>query len=389
MFQAKFTEPFSWLALGSCLLLTACSQDTPVAPDVAEAPAADINGAFALAAQKGVDIDRQDGSLAPADLVTVDCFGQDLTFWPFTGAKLDGVPMDPVNLIFAGNADPLQIRAALLALDGDRSALGAPDAYPFNQVWTDALGGAVQSTYADDGGWLGSVIQLTLGDYDPIRFHLRLFRTRAFGMDNERYTLGAAHFEVLIPGTTDHQVLSWEVAKEIVVGDLMRSGLLNPAEHLRPTGQITPSPGFREIIPAVYNGLPDELIALIGGPVKPVTDPVAIGNGDGTAMMVYLAGATPVMAGNYTNWVTITFDQYVPRPYCSEGPGDWLYISGPVVFQTTVMVDESGTYNYDRAIPATCSGFRSTSPRASPSVRPSPPRSGESSMAGWGTPAAG
>ena len=37
---------------------------------------------------------------------------------------------------------------------------------------------------------------------------------------------GAAHFEVLIPGTTDHQVLSWIVARDLVVGDLMRSGLL-------------------------------------------------------------------------------------------------------------------------------------------------------------------
>ncbi len=133
-----------------------------------------------------------------------------------------------------------------------------------------------------------------------------------------------------------------------MVGDLMRSGLLNPAEHLRPTGQITPSPGFREIIPAVYNGLPDELIALIEGPAKPVTDPVPIGNGDGTAMMVYLAGATPVTPGTYTNSTTITFDQYVPRPYCSEGPGDWLYIAGPVVFQTSVSVDEFGTFNYEQ-----------------------------------------
>jgi len=333
--------------LAMCLFLPACSDDDPLAP--AQDPTSTLGGdPFVVAADKGVDIEKQDGSYVPLDLVTIDCFGQDLTFWPYTGAKLDGDPMDPVNLIFAGNADPLQIRAALLGLSGDRSILELPDAYPFNQVWKDATGGAVQSNYAEDGGWLGSVIQLTLGDYAPVRFHLRLFRTSAHGPGGETYTVGAAHFEVQIPGTTDHQVLSWSVAKDIVVGDLMRSGLLDPSMHLISTGQITPTPTFREIIPAIYNGLPDELIYMIGGPAKPVSEPVGIGNGDGSAMMIYLAGAAPVMPGTYNNSVTIEFDQYVPRPYCSEGPGDWLYITGPVAFQTTVTVDEFGVFSYEQ-----------------------------------------
>jgi hypothetical protein len=318
------------------LLLAACSEDTPLAP-------ATDRGAET---EKVSPVAILDGSFVPADQVTVDCFGQDLTFWPYTSPSLDGTPMDPVNLVFAGHADPLQIRAALLGLDGDRSLLGLPDAYPFNQVWKDALGGSVQTNWAEDGGWLGSVIQLTLGEYEPIRFHLRLFRTAAFGSGGETYTVGAAHFEVLIPGTTDHQVLSWKLAQDMVVGDLMRSGLLDPSQHLVPTQPIAPA-DWREIIPEIYNQLPDELIFLIEGPAKPVEAPVAISNGDGSAMKIYLAGAAPVAPGTYTNSTTVAFDQYVPRPYCSTGPGDWLYITGPVEFQTSVVVDATGTFNYE------------------------------------------
>ena len=36
----------------------------------------------------------------------------------------------------------------------------------------------------------GSVIQLTLGDYGPIRFHLRLFRTREGGNGSGTVTAG-------------------------------------------------------------------------------------------------------------------------------------------------------------------------------------------------------
>ena len=30
--------------------------------------------------------------------------------------------------------------------------------------------------------------------------------------------------------------------------------------------------------------------------------------------------------------LTITYDQMVPRPFCAEGPYDYLYVSGPVEF---------------------------------------------------------
>jgi hypothetical protein len=290
-------------------------------------------------------MEMQDGSIIPADLVDIDCFGTMVTCWPFTGAKLDGMPMDPVNLVFTGYADPVQIRAALLGLDGDRTMLGLPDEFPFNQVWKDALGGGVQANYEVEGGWRGAVIQLTLGEYEPVRFHLRLFRSGAVDGNGMPITLGAAHFEVLIPGTTDHQVLSWNAARDIVVGDMMRTGLLNPATDLMPTGQITPAPTFRTIIPAIYDELPPALREIVGGPPPPASEPVGIPN-DGTAMVVHLAGPALVTPGVAHAATTVEFGQFVPRPYCSEGPYDYLWIEGPVNFESTYMVDEFGAYSY-------------------------------------------
>ena len=131
----------------------------------------------------------------------------------------------PAQPDLRGDADPAGIRAALMALDGDRSAFGLPNASPFNERWGDAIGD-VQTSYAGSSGWTGSVIQLRLGEYAPLRVHLRLFRTGAPFSAGGTWTLGAAHFEVLIPGTADHQVLSWMVARQIITADLVRSGLL-------------------------------------------------------------------------------------------------------------------------------------------------------------------
>ncbi len=327
------------LALGGLLFLFGCSQETPLEPS------ANDSGTLAAVEKKGVDTEVQNGSIIPAELVDIDCFGRTLTCWPFTGAKLDGVPMDPVNLVFIGNADPVQIRAALLGLDGDRGELSGLGS-PFDQVWKDALSGGVQANYAVEGGWRGGVIQLTLGEYEPMRFHLRLFRTGAVMDDGSPITIGAAHFEVLIPGTTDHQVLSWNFARDIVVGDIMRTGLLNPATDLMPTGQITPSPVFRTIIRPVYDGLPDEFLAILGIPVDvPEGDPVGIPN-DGVAMVIRLAGSAPVTVDETFATTTVTFGQFVPRPYCNEGPGDVLWIEGLVDFHNTAVVDEAGRYSY-------------------------------------------
>jgi hypothetical protein len=68
---------------------------------------------------------ESDGSVPPTGLVPIDVGGgRTATIWPYTGESLNGVPSDPINLIFLGKADPVRIRAALLALDGDRTAFG-------------------------------------------------------------------------------------------------------------------------------------------------------------------------------------------------------------------------------------------------------------------------
>lgn len=71
---------------------------------------------------------------APSPLVTVDIGLDAVEFWPYTGADLSGTPKDPINLIFFGQADPRDIRAALLSLDGDRTAFGMPSAPPFSST---------------------------------------------------------------------------------------------------------------------------------------------------------------------------------------------------------------------------------------------------------------
>ncbi len=283
---------------------------------------------------------------APTGVVSVTTAGSTLAFWPYTGNSFAGTPVDPVNLVFTGEADPVRIRAALLALDGDRTSAGFPDAYPFNATWADAIGGDVQTAYVGSGkGWVGSVVQLQLGGYEPLRIHLRLFRSeQTFGATGV-WTLGAAHFEVLIPGTADHQVLSWELAKQVVIADLMRSGLLDTVTPLESTPVIHSAPTFREIIPEIYNPLPVELKALIGGPTDTVTSAVGIPT-DGMAAILHIATAAPVQADVIWSTVTLTYNQVVPKLFCSAGPHDLLQINGPVEFTLSVNVGADGSYSY-------------------------------------------
>jgi hypothetical protein len=281
------------------------------------------------------------GYPAPAAHASLSLGGSNVGFWPYTGAGLDGSASDPVNLIFVGDADPVAIRNALLALDGNRGALGFPPVAPFNARWSDAMGD-VQATYVDGEGWTGSVIQLQLGDYAPLRVHLRLFRVGAPLADGSAWTVGAAHFEVLIPGTADHQVLSWELAEQIVAADLARSGLLRAAA---PTAAaINDVPSFRTIPAVIYNGLPPELIQLIHGPAAPVANDVPIAT-DGNATVLTLAGRAPA-AGARAQRFTLTYGQVVPRPLCSQGPYDYIAVRGPVEFSASASVGDDGRYVY-------------------------------------------
>jgi len=297
----------------------------------------------------GPECSRGGNPAPPGGVTTVTFAGRTLRMWPFVDRVYNGTGEDPINLVFVGQADPRQIRAALLALDGNRTAYGFPDAYPFNARWSDANGDAMVAFGGTDG-WVGSVVQLQLGNYAPVRAHLRLFRTGS-RFQGGQWTLGNAHFEVMIPGTADHQVLSWELAEQLVVVDMMRSGLLSPTQPVGSTGPINPSP-YREIPDVIYNQLPPELIAAIGGPAQPASGPVPIAT-DGRATILNVEKAAKVAPDVRTENLTFTYDQVIPKPICNASGAQWVLVQGPVTFKKTARVDAEGGYRYQSSYAGT------------------------------------
>jgi hypothetical protein len=73
---------------------------------------------------------------APASRVSIDLNGSPASLWPYTGEKLDGNASDPVNLIFAGEADPVAVRnaswpsTAIARRSGSRRSLRSTPAGP-------------------------------------------------------------------------------------------------------------------------------------------------------------------------------------------------------------------------------------------------------------------
>lgn len=261
---------------------------------------------------------------APANEVTVDGF----TFFPYTANNFYADPQDPINLVFTGNVDPRQIRAALLALpDGDRSAVGFPNTFPFNCTWRDALGGDEQVTYAA-GGWTGSVIQLACGDYSPVRFHVRLFPA------GDR-TAGNAHFEVHIPGTADHQVLNWEIAEQLVAADLFRTGIAAPTGS---ASGINAQPYFRIIREQVYDALPPELQAL----AYTVSENVHGMPTDGNATVFTVFGEAEPVPGAFEQTQVLQYDVVDSKPFCATADVPYVHISGPVTMWQTDLLTASG-----------------------------------------------
>jgi hypothetical protein len=268
---------------------------------------------------------------APAGLVTVSLpLGGEAEIWPYTGTNFSGTGQDPINVIIAGDADPLAIRAALMSLDGDRTGFGFPRSAPFDCTWEDGVGGS-QTGFSSDGGWTGSVIQMQCGKYGPVRFHIRLF-------DAGDETLVGAHFEILIPGTADHQVLSWELAEQMVVADLVRTGLAGAPPQATPAIHAAP---FRDIPAVIYNLLPVELKAVAGGPLGEASGPVPIVT-DGSATIVTLASSAPIVPGTWEYDTSIEFGQVVPKPFCSPGPAAYLQLSGTVQLHQRVTILPSG-----------------------------------------------
>lgn len=273
---------------------------------------------------------------APSPLETVEAPFGNATFWPYTGVDYSGIPQDPINLAFAGRADPRELRAALMFLDGvrDLDDNGAPDPYPFNCTWKDAIGG-VQTAYGEPAGWAGSAIQLECGDYDPLRFHVRLF-------DIGDWTIANAHFDLAIPGTSDHQVISWELGQQLVAADFLRSGLLYDPLPVFPSDPINTVP-FKFIPPFLYNELDVGLRAVIGGPLDDQPNPVPIPT-NGTAAVLNVADAVDGSRGIARQEFVIQFGQLIPKPFCQSGPADFLLVSGPVNLRQQVVMTPSGNF---------------------------------------------
>jgi hypothetical protein len=248
-------------------------------------------------------------------------------FWPYTTSKLSITsPDDPVNLLLVGEGDPRSVRAALMALPASPP--------PLSCKWTDAIGGE-QASAAAGVGWTGSAIQLACGPFGPVRLHLRLF-------DIGDAVLVGAHFEVLLEGTDVHQVLSYSLAEDLVLYDLLRTGLVDQA-GITLTEEITTS--TQDIQAFIFNSLPDELQALVTGAPGDVAAAVPVPNGDGKVTVVPLAHYTGAGEGSYQEF-TLPYDAGIPKPFC-QAEGDWVYVYGPVQLAMTVTIAPDGRLERD------------------------------------------
>jgi hypothetical protein len=266
-----------------------------------------------------------DAAWAATPLYTsVSVGGVTYEFWPWTTHALNAAdPDDPVNLLLVGEGDPRAVRAALMSLDPS-PILGC--------TWSDAIGDE-QASAADGVGWTGSAIQLACGAFGPLpRLHLRLF-------DIGDAILVGAHYEVQIPGTDQHQVLSYSLAEDLVLNDLFRTGLVNPAD-IALTPEIT-TLTHKVISTLIFNSLPAELQALVTGVPGDVTTDVPIPNGDGKVVVAPLAHYAGAGTGSYQAF-TLDYDQWIPKPFC-QSPGDVVYVTGPVQLAMTVTITAGGT----------------------------------------------
>lgn len=301
---------------GAAVLLTliACDRDLIGPASTAEPAAAAVNAA---------------APPPPGGVVAISFLGRTLSLYPFTAVDLDGTPADPINLIFTGDVDVLSLRAALLELDGNRLSYGLPGAFPFDCRWTDASGG-IQTAYTDGDGWVANPVQLQCGSYDRVRFHLRLFPAGD-------WVVAGVHMDLLIPGTPEHQVISWELARQVVLIDFLRSNRLDTGDPLGATQPITPSPTYREIPAVIYDGLPATLKAAIGGPASSGGSPVPVPN-NGSAAILNIASKASVTDGGTASDFTLPFDQLIPRPFCATGLTDYVKVKGRVRITTRVDV---------------------------------------------------
>ena len=287
---------------------------------------------------------------APQELVEVAAGGESLTIWPYTTSDFQA-PSDPINLVFP-DADPRAIRQELLKLDGTRPPFASVPAG--NCRWTDAMG-YEQAAYGRPRGWAGGEVQLAcvpagkpLGD--PFRFHVRLFR---LGKD----TVGNAHYEILIPGSAEHEVLSWDLARDFLTYDAARAGAIagDPAP-------VIPGGSFRAVRGLLYKSLYD----YAGGALRPLLDQLLPlpndSNGDrpiptnGLGAVLSLTAAFQPERTTAVTTTQVGWSIVVPKPFCATGPYDLVQLSGPLNFTMSVRTGDDGRYERTYVVGGTLTG---------------------------------
>ena len=271
----------------------------------------------------------------PSGVVRVSAGGESLIVWPYTTDDLQ-TPSDPINLIFP-NADPRAIRQELMKLEGNRS--------PFSGLsiqgcrWTDAMGDE-QAAFGRPERWVAGAVQLACApEGAPLgidfRVHVRLFRV---GRD----TIGGAHLDFLIPGTAEHETLSWDFPRAFVAYDMARIGAV-----VAPVGMI-PAGTFRAVRRLIYDGLHDNgagsfLDKLGLEPPLDKTADVPIPT-DGHALAFVTAIDFAPARTHVVTTTQVTYHVVAPKPFCAAGPADYVLLEGPLQFIQSVSTEPSGLY---------------------------------------------
>jgi hypothetical protein len=282
----------------------------------------------------------------PAGVVTIDAGDERLTLWPFTTESYlpgEAGQKDPVNLVFL-NTEPRAIRQELMKLDGDRPSWSFLPRGAQGCVWMDGMA-YEQAAYVEPEGWVGGEVQLVCATPDsPLgreyRFHVRLFRSGP-------HTVGGAHFEINTPGTAQHEVLSWELARRFVTDEIAR---LDAGASRGEATVFEPANGSFRTVDGLINAyvwqtntanLPFLLALGLPAP-RPPYGPVPM---PATGLAAVFAPAftyVPVSSD-----ITLTdsrsyFVQSTPKPLCG---GEAIQITGgPLALTLRVQTNPSGKY---------------------------------------------
>jgi hypothetical protein len=167
------------------------------------------------------------------------------SFHPYTGSEPHHATMDPVNLVFFGNAGADRVARLLQSLDPpwiDSSivkgtSLRAPLCALRHVVWME------RAPTGPEGGFVRSQYSLSPQGCDLKRIHLRLFEGTADPGDKGwgRWCLGSVHEEDVLPGRLEHTVTDWDGAQRKVARallDALGDRCHAVAMRLQPPGEV-------------------------------------------------------------------------------------------------------------------------------------------------------